>query len=78
MAVHSIITCPKCGIDNCHEYWDEHTQKQMDIKPAPEGYFISSSASPKIHEEQELEYNCPTCNERIKGVDLIRNGEVRV
>lgn len=76
MATHAVITCPKCKIDNAHQYWDSHTKKMMGI--SEDGYMLSSKAPTDLHAKFETEYNCPTCNERIRGVDLINDGEVRV
>lgn len=78
MTIHKVLTCPICHVDNSHRYWDSHTREQMGIKPAPEGHMLSSRVDKDTHAKFQTEFNCPTCNNRIKGVDLIDDGEVRV
>lgn len=78
MAVHTIITCPECNTDNCHQYWDEHTKKVNQYPIEEDSTFLSSKAGKEEHAKFESSFNCPTCNNIIPGVRLINDGEVRV
>ncbi|MCG7344051.1 hypothetical protein MHZ92_07900 [Sporosarcina sp. ACRSL] len=62
--------CPKCYKSNTSDRWDITTKLMMGIQETDE--FMSSSASKVDHEELETIFICPSCNEEIQGIDLIK------
>lgn len=66
------IKCPECKQTNTEDFWDSNTREEQGIDD--KSTFISSGADKKEHEEVESYFNCPICNEEVKGVDLIKEG----
>lgn len=68
--MNKMYKCPKCGETNTADFWDETTRKVMGIQQTDT--FMSLTASKEDHAEVESTFNCPICNEEIRGIDVIK------